>query len=134
MYANVNIDTGGAKEELAVPTEAVIRSGERNIVVVSLGKGRFLSRDVILGAAGEGYYQVVSGLKAGETVVTSAQFLIDSESRLREAVSKMLQPEAKETGSDHAEMKGMDHSQMGGTLGGDAEGAMGDKAEVKSHE
>ncbi len=119
MYANVMIATGTAKEEVAVPTEAVIRSGERNIVVVSIGNGRFLSRDVILGAAGEGYYQVASGLAAGEKVVTSAQFLIDSESRLREAVSKMLQPDTDETVSDHAEMEGMtDHSQMGGKGGG----------------
>jgi len=131
MYANVMISTGSVKEEIAVPTEAVIRSGERNIVVVSLGKGRFLSRDVTLGAAGEGYYQVISGLKTGEKIVTSAQFLIDSESRLKEAVSKMLKPEAEETmptpdGANHSAMQGMtDHSQMGGTLEGKSEGAMG---------
>lgn len=119
MYANVMINTGGVKEEVAVPTEAVIRSGERNIVVVSLGKGRFLSRDVILGAAGDHYYQVSSGLAAGEEVVTSAQFLIDSESRLKEAISKMLKPKGEEAVSGHAEMEDItDHSQMSGEMEG----------------
>jgi len=90
MYANVKIESEITKAGIAVPTEAIIRSGERNIVVVDLGEGRFEPRDIELGAEADGYYQVLSELQAGERVVTSSQFLIDSESKLKEAINKML--------------------------------------------
>jgi len=63
------------------------------VVIVSLGEGRFAPREVNLGMAGEGWYQVLSGLEDGDEVVTSSQFLIDSESNLREAIQKMAEPE-----------------------------------------
>ena len=90
MYANVKIESEITKAGIAIPTEAIIRSGERNIVVVDLGEGRFEPRDIELGSEADEYYQVLSGLQAGERVVTSSQFLIDSESKLREAINKML--------------------------------------------
>jgi len=89
MYANVRLKSAISKSTLAVPREAVIHSGEKEIVVVKTPKGQFESRTVKLGPEGEGYYQVFSGLKAGEKVVTSSSFLIDSESRLEESLSKM---------------------------------------------
>ena len=99
MYANVLIDSLIADDPIVVPSEAVIRSGERNVVITAIGGGKFLPKDVRLGVeSGDGYYEVLHGLKAGEKVVTSAHFLIDSESRLKEAIGKML-----EEGSDKAE-------------------------------
>jgi hypothetical protein len=91
MYANVTIETEMRPHVLAVPEEAVIRSGTRSVVIVALGEGRFEPRDVALGLdSGDGWLEVREGLRSGERVVTSGQFLIDSESKLREAVKKRL--------------------------------------------
>lgn len=86
MYADVkiNVDLG---EKLAVSSEAVINTGKRTLVVVANEQGNFFSRDVTLGQRAEGFYEVLGGLEEGETVVTSGNFLIDSESRLQSAVS-----------------------------------------------
>ncbi len=90
MYADIVIESPVMVHGLAVPDEAIIRSGDRNIVVVDLGNGIFEPRGVTLGVEADNHYQVISGLKSGDRVVTSAQFLIDSESRLKEAILKML--------------------------------------------
>jgi membrane fusion protein, copper/silver efflux system len=89
MYANVTIKSTVTKRGVAVPEEAVIHSGERDIVVVQSPSGTFESRELTLGPQAEGYYQVLKGLRAGETVVTSSSFLIDSESNLQEAIGKL---------------------------------------------
>jgi len=89
MYANVNIQSLVSRDALVAPVHAVIRSGERNIVVVALGEGRFQSRQVKLGVEANGSYQVLEGVRPGDEIVTSAQFLIDSESNLKAAVSSM---------------------------------------------
>ena len=90
MYATVVFEPVVAADALTVPSEAVIRTGERNLVVVALGNGRFAPREVVLGPGGNGFVEVLKGLKDGDEVVTSAQFLIDSESNLREAIQKMI--------------------------------------------
>jgi len=90
MYATVRFRPVMAKDAVLVPNLAVLRTGERNLVVVAEGEGRFAPRDVELGAEGDGRVAVTRGLEAGERVVTSSQFLIDSESNLREAVQKLL--------------------------------------------
>jgi Cu(I)/Ag(I) efflux system membrane fusion protein/cobalt-zinc-cadmium efflux system membrane fusion protein len=93
MYANVSIETETQPEVLAIPDEALIRSGKRNLVIVALGDGHFEPRQVELGIdSGEGWVEVRSGLRDGEDIVTSGQFLIDSESKLQEAVQKLLGP------------------------------------------
>jgi len=84
MYATVEIQIKIGRE-LAVPESAVIDTGQRKIVFVSTGKGRFEPREVQLGFKAGSYYQVISGLRDNEEVATSAQFLIDSESRLKAA-------------------------------------------------
>ena len=89
MYANVRIRPVVSRHAVAVPTQAVIRSGERNVVILDLGEGRFLPREVALGVEAEGVYEVVKGLQGGERIVTSAQFLIDSESNLEAALASM---------------------------------------------
>ncbi len=91
MYANIRLSVRGEQPVLVIPGSAVIRSGERNLVFVALEGGKFEPREVTLGMEGEnGYVQAASGVHAGEQVVTSAQFLIDSESRLQDAIQKML--------------------------------------------
>jgi Cu(I)/Ag(I) efflux system membrane fusion protein/cobalt-zinc-cadmium efflux system membrane fusion protein len=90
MYANVEIRVPAVFGTVKVPEEAVIHSGERSVVIVQKAKGIFEPREVELGAVGGGYTAVRHGLQSGETVVTSSQFLIDSESNLKEAISKML--------------------------------------------
>ncbi|MBL7213252.1 MAG: efflux RND transporter periplasmic adaptor subunit [Desulfobacteraceae bacterium] len=91
MYADVSIKAALKGEGLMVPSEAVIRSGQRNVVFVSMGEGKFVPRDVLLGPSlDHGQVQVLVGLMVGEEVVVSGQFLLDSESNLKEAVRKML--------------------------------------------
>jgi Cu(I)/Ag(I) efflux system membrane fusion protein/cobalt-zinc-cadmium efflux system membrane fusion protein len=91
MYANVYLKSTVSEDSLVIPQESVIRSGVRNLVFISLGKGRFEPREVKLGMEGnDNEYQVLEGLKEGEEIVISAQFMLDSESRLREAIEKML--------------------------------------------
>jgi Cu(I)/Ag(I) efflux system membrane fusion protein/cobalt-zinc-cadmium efflux system membrane fusion protein len=90
MYATVVFEPVVAADAITVPAEAVIRTGERDVVVVAIGDGRFAPREVVLGSRSDGFIQVLEGLDEGDEVVTSAQFLIDSESNLREAVNKLL--------------------------------------------
>jgi len=90
MYATVVFEPLAATNAIAAPSEAVLRTGERNVVIVALGEGRFAPREVRLGPQGEGFVQILEGLSDGDEIVTSAQFLIDSESNLREAIQKMI--------------------------------------------
>jgi len=90
MYATVIFEPVAAKDAIAVPSQAVLRTGERNVVIVALGDGRFAPREVRLGPQGGGFVQILEGLLDGDEIVTSAQFLIDSESNLREAIQKMI--------------------------------------------
>ncbi len=89
MYASVTINTpvslGGQTD--VVPASAVIDSGARQVVLVAHGQGRFEPRLVHVGAQGDGYTQILDGVKSGERVVISANFLIDAESNLRAALS-----------------------------------------------
>ncbi len=89
MYATVEILADNYVEALLVPREAVIDSGRRQVSFVDLGEGRFEPRKVTLGMPGQdGLVQVLSGLRENDRVVTSGQFLLDSESRMREALAK----------------------------------------------
>ncbi len=92
MYADVvfHADAEGAPVA-AVPDSAVIDSGTKQVVLVSKGEGRFEPRAVKLGRRGEGYVEVTDGLKEGEEVVTSANFLIDAESNLKAALQTFSQ-------------------------------------------
>ncbi len=98
MYIKVTLLHRAPAPTLAVPAEAVLDSGVRRIVIVARGDGHFVPREIKVGIQSEGYYQVLKGLRQGEWVVTSAQFLIDSESNLNEALSAMtLTPQPGET-------------------------------------
>jgi Cu(I)/Ag(I) efflux system membrane fusion protein len=82
MYATVRIERP-LGDVLALPEEAVIDTGVRRVVFVEVAPGRFQPREVRLGRSGQDHYEVLEGVAAGERVVVSAQFLLDSESRLR---------------------------------------------------
>ena len=91
MFANIELRSTLAKDRILVPREAVIDTGERQVAFISLGEGKFEPRNVKLGAEAEGgQVEVLDGLRPGEMVVTSGQFLLDSEARLREALAKMI--------------------------------------------
>ena len=110
MFTNVRIRTQVKENVLTVPNEAIIRTGERNIVFVANGKGTFEPREVTLGIEGgpsNNDIEILTGLETGENIVTSAQFLLDSESRLQEAIQKMLNQGKR---SDMNDMENMEHS------------------------
>jgi RND family efflux transporter MFP subunit len=93
MFATVELVANIAPSALLVPDSAVLRSGQKNTVFIALSGGKFEARTVALGLSGENDQdQVLSGLEAGERVVTSGQFMLDSESQLREAIQKMSNP------------------------------------------
>ncbi len=97
MFANVEIEGNSLGTYPLVPENAVIRSGMKNIVIISLGEGKFKPQQVKLGGFADGYYQVLNGLSEGNKIVTSAQFLIDSESNLRSALGQMQEVEQSDT-------------------------------------
>jgi len=90
MFATIELLPKAQSDVVLVPREAVITTGTRNIAFVSLGEGRFEPRDVKIGSSSDGQIQILEGLEPGEMVVTSGQFLLDSESRMREALAKMV--------------------------------------------
>ncbi len=96
MYADVEIEAPTA-EVLAIPQEAVLDSGRRKVVFVEEEEGRFVPREVTVGTRGSGYYTVLGGLEEGEVVVSSPNFLIDSESRFQAAMEAM-KPRGEEQG------------------------------------
>jgi RND family efflux transporter MFP subunit len=96
MYVDVMIRSKAANDVLQVPSDAVIRTGTRNIVITALGEGKFLPKKVTIGPEGQGLVEIKSGLDEGETVVVSGQFLIDSESNLKQAVTKMTEAPAQQ--------------------------------------
>ena len=92
MFTTVWIETRQKTGVMTIPTEAIIHSGERNIVFVAQDEvGKYEPRQVVTGLSGDGHItEITSGLSAGETVVVSGQFLLDSESQLQEALQKLL--------------------------------------------
>ena len=101
MFTTVWIETRHKSGVLTAPTEAIIHSGARNIVFVALSEvGKYEPRQVTTGLTGDGHVtEIISGLKAGETVVVSGQFLLDSESQLQEAMQKLLAARLQAKGS-----------------------------------
>ena len=92
MYARIKIRSDDNLEGLSIPSQAVIHSGEDKIVFMARGEGRFSPRKITTGLHLEGgRLQVLSGLAAGENIVVSGQFLLDSESKLKEAIQKMME-------------------------------------------
>ena len=98
MFAEVVIESPAASEHLAVPREALIRTGRRTAVVLALGDGRFQPTDVVAGHELGEFIEIRQGLKEGDSVVVSGQFLIDSEASLRATFTRMTPVEAPGAG------------------------------------
>ena len=96
MYVDVSLEVEGASDAVLAPSEAVLHSGERAVVIVAKDDGAFEPREVSLGLAADGMQEITAGLSPGETVVVSSQFLIDSESNLRAATAQMLRGDEEE--------------------------------------
>jgi Cu(I)/Ag(I) efflux system membrane fusion protein len=92
MLANVELVGAAGPDALNIPRSALIRSGKQDRVVVALGEGRFASRKVVVGAESGDRIAIVEGLKEGELVVTSAQFLLDSEANLDAGLERLESP------------------------------------------
>ncbi|MYK82195.1 MAG: efflux RND transporter periplasmic adaptor subunit [Gammaproteobacteria bacterium] len=90
MYVNVAIEAEGVRDAIVAPAESVLRSGTRSVVIVDRGAGVFEPREVALGLADDGLQEITAGLAAGERVLVSSQFLIDSESNLQAATAQLL--------------------------------------------
>jgi Cu(I)/Ag(I) efflux system membrane fusion protein len=102
MYADVTLYGGAKQEVLYVPREAVIRTGDRQRVVLALGEGRFQAREVIAGLESGEYVEIMSGLDEGDEVVVSGQFLIDSEASLKASLMRMNAPPLDRQARDEA--------------------------------
>lgn len=96
MYANITLLVNPKLDTLNIPIEALIRSSQGNRVIVALGQGRFQVRPVTTGIETNERVEILSGLKQGEQVVTSGQFLIDSEANLRGSMQRMESSSASE--------------------------------------
>lgn len=95
MYAEVEIGTGVAAPVVAVPDDAVIDTGTRQVVILDRGEGRFEPRAVKIGLRGEGFTEIREGIAEGDRVVIAANFLIDAESNLKAALRGLTPPEAQ---------------------------------------
>ena len=89
MFASVDFMPGASKEVLLVPTEAVIQTGRRSVVIVAQADGRFAPVDVEVGLDGNGRTEIRKGLQAGQKIVVSGQFLVDSEANLKSTATRM---------------------------------------------
>src|SRR5207249_8185466 len=89
MFATVNFMPAARKDVLLVPSEAVIQTGKRSVVVVAQGDGKFAPVDVEIGLDSNGQTEIRKGLEAGQKVVVSGQFLVDSEANLKASATRM---------------------------------------------
>jgi RND family efflux transporter MFP subunit len=114
MFAQVKIESPVTHQAVVVPSDAVIDTGLKQHVFLALGRGRFEPREVKLGVLGnDGLREVLAGLQGGEDVVISAQFMLDSESRFREAV-QMMMPSMEKGGKKEGEKPAMPGTKMEG--------------------
>jgi Cu(I)/Ag(I) efflux system membrane fusion protein len=89
MFVNVNLARAAGGEALFVPSEALIRTGKRSVVIVAQGDGRFAPVEVEPGREDNGLTEIRKGLEAGQKVVVSGQFLVDSEASLKTSTTRM---------------------------------------------
>jgi len=110
MFADVTILSDTQEDAIVIPAEAVVRSGDRAQVFVVREPGKFEPRDITIGIESQGFVAVLDGVSEGEEVVTSAQFLVDSESKLREATAKMLEATGRKSATASSESAGAEPS------------------------
>ncbi len=129
MYAQVELSaTGNKKRVVTVPNSAVIYSGRREIILVELGEGRYEAREVKLGRHADDYIEVLEGVKEGEKVVVSANFLIDAESDLKAVIGGFGSSGEKSTQADsspaRSDAAGAGHQAEGTVVSVDARTGM----------
>jgi membrane fusion protein, copper/silver efflux system len=95
MFVSLEFEGQAGQAQLVVPSEAIIVTGERNVVIVARDGGGFDVAEVTIGAEADGKTAILSGLEEGQSIVLSGQFLIDSEASLKSAVSRLSTPEPK---------------------------------------
>jgi len=89
MYANVKIFGGAKNDTIVIPLEGLIRTGRDERVIIALGEGKFEARDVLAGIESGEFVEILKGVGAGEEIVVSGQFLIDSEASIRGSLTRM---------------------------------------------
>ena len=109
MWANVEIESSPIKNVLVIPVGAVLRTGKRDVAILALGGGHFLSRRIRLGIQAGNYFEVLNGLEEGDRVVSSAEFLINSESSLESTLNKMTMPMKMQSGGTNPLHSRRDH-------------------------
>ena len=100
MHANVKIFGGAKQDVIVIPLEALIRTGRDQRVIISLGEGKFDAREVVAGIESGDYVEIQRGVAAGDEVVVSGQFLIDSEASMRASISRMSPVENQNQSAD----------------------------------
>lgn len=113
MFASVSLNSGVEQPALLVPSEAVIRTGKRALVMLADGDGRYRPQEITLGREADGRLEVLSGLEEGQAVVTSGQFLIDSEASLQGVMaSSAEQDSTKRLHESHGVIRALDAQQV----------------------
>ncbi|MEN8211548.1 MAG: efflux RND transporter periplasmic adaptor subunit, partial [Thermodesulfobacteriota bacterium] len=101
MFARISIKTESDREAISIPSEAVVHSGHKKIVFIAKGKGKYTPREITTGIyLDNGRVEILSGLIKGDIVVISGQFLLDSESKLKEAIQKMIESKSASPKTD----------------------------------
>ena len=95
MFATVKFGGASSKQVVLVPSEAVISTGKRNVVIVDAGGGRFVPAAVEVGRESGDMTEIRKGLLAGQRIVTSGQFLVDSEASLKGVLARISAPQAE---------------------------------------
>jgi Cu(I)/Ag(I) efflux system membrane fusion protein len=134
MLADVSIKANTQPDAIVIPSEAVVRSGKRAQVFVVRGPGKFEPRNVELGIDSQGEVAILSGLSAGDEVVTSSQFLIDSESKLREATAKMMKTLNARVGGNTASYDPQQQDPTSMSAEADSMGSMDSESELDGQE
>jgi membrane fusion protein, copper/silver efflux system len=117
MFVMIRFATAERADVLSVPSEAVIQTGTRSVVMVADGPGEFRPVSVEVGLDADGRTEIRSGLKAGEKVVVSGQFLVDSEANLR-ATGSRLSGKSTSSVDSGSDMQGKDKHGITGTKDG----------------
>ena len=105
MFVDVILEAQSRENTLMVPTEAVIYTGRRSVVIVAVGEGKFRPVQVVTGAESSGKTEILTGLEKGQMVVASGQFLIDSEANLRTSLERFSEPENSSGAKDPNEKR-----------------------------
>jgi Cu(I)/Ag(I) efflux system membrane fusion protein len=121
MFAQIGIATKPSAEALVIPREALIRTGSQSRVVLAKGEGRFKSIAVKVGRIGESQVEILSGLEAGDRIVISAQFLIDSESSKTSDFRRMDHSQHQDMNDNGPDMDRSEHQGMTMTPDGQQE-------------